>query len=57
MNTTKMLDRAVSKGHNAIEAAELLNELIATYKGANLAFALHYNSFISTGQAEKMSVA
>ena len=57
MNIEKMLNRAIKKGHNPAESAELLKELIATYKGANLAFALHYNNFITDGKAEKMSLA
>lgn len=57
MNTQKMIDRRVSKGYNREESTEVLNELLATLSGVNLASALAYHAFITVAAAEKMQMA
>lgn len=58
MNTSKMIERKVTTGHNREESIALLNELLAQFsKIDNLASALLYNGFISQATAEKMQLA
>lgn len=57
MNTTKMIDRAVSKGANRAEAEATLAELIATHSEMNLPVALAWHGFVSNYMAEKMQLA
>lgn len=49
----KMIARRTSKGYNAAESTNLLNELIDSHMGDNLAAALVYNNFATEAQAAK----
>lgn len=55
MNIEKMVNYRVSKGHNREESIKLFSELVESFHEKNLAYALHYNQFITLAQSRKMS--
>ncbi|HEU5223098.1 MAG TPA: hypothetical protein VFU07_05380 [Candidatus Lumbricidophila sp.] len=52
-----LVARRVRGGGNPAESERLLDELLANYRGDNLAFALHYNGFATTRQADQAAAA
>jgi hypothetical protein len=50
-----MITRRASKGYNASESRAMLNELIASHSGDNLAAALVYNEFATAAQAARFA--
>ena len=54
MTDEAMIARRVKVGFNKQESEELLKELKATFAPKNLPYALAYNQFITSGQADKL---
>jgi hypothetical protein len=54
MTLHEMTERAVSKGQNRKEAAELLFQGFDRHSGENLAYFLVYNNFATPAKADKI---
>lgn len=50
-----MIARRTSKGYNTNESRAMLNELLRSHSGDNLAAALVYNEFATATQAAKFA--